>query len=102
VIHTIHCPFLKNIKYSTFVILHVRCRKYVVDADILILLGECRIEKSQITTFDGVVYDPRFVDECQYMVVAATGPDDKTVILLDRGSNAKNQVGNELIYTRQT
>jgi hypothetical protein len=27
------------------------------------------------------------------MAVAATGPDDKAVILLDRGSNAKNQVG---------
>ena len=63
-----------------------------VDADMFIWLGECQIGKNQITTFDGVVYDPRFVDECQYMVVAATGPDDKSVILLDRGSNAQNQV----------
>ena len=38
-----------------------------VDADMFIWLGECQIGKNQITTFDGVVYDPRFVDECQNM-----------------------------------
>ncbi|XP_045027440.1 uncharacterized protein LOC116919379 [Daphnia magna] len=54
--------------------------------------GECRVGNNQITTFDGVVYEPRFIDECQYMVVAATGPQDKLVVLLDRGTNARNQV----------
>lgn len=59
----------------------------------ILILGECRIGGAEITTFDGVVYEPRFVDGCQYMALAATGPDDKAVILLDRGSNAQNQVG---------
>lgn len=48
--------------------------------------------RTKVNTFDGVEYEPRMIDQCQYMVVAATGTENKLVILLDRGSSDRNQV----------
>lgn len=56
------------------------------------LIGSCRIGRNLVNTFDGVEYDPGLMDECQYMLLAATGTENKLAILLDRGSFDRNQV----------
>lgn len=53
----------------------------------------CRVTSDEVTTFDRVVYHPRLIDKCQYMLLATAGTyRDKLVMLLERGSAGQNQV----------
>lgn len=54
--------------------------------------GECLIGSTAARTFDGVPYEPRLRDGCQYLVAAATGRDDEFAILLDRQRRDRNGV----------